>query len=196
MPFARKRVDHAADALKPDFEMFDARLDYTEGLQNDAGDDLVYVQKGASAGRKSERLALTEQAVADAGFDEFVRQNWEELQSGKKLPLDFLVPSRLAVYSFKVQKTHTHEVDGESASVFRLGLSGVLGWFVSGIDVTYRDSDRQLLQFEGLSNVRDPLGDNYVARIVFPDADRSESADPQAFEAASSEPLVSRCAPG
>lgn len=196
LPFARKRVDHAADPLKPSFEMFDARLGYTEGLENQAGDDLVYFQKGANERRRSERLALTEQAVADAGFDEFVRRNWTELQSGKKLPLDFLVPSRLSVYSFKVQKTHSHEVDGEPASVFRLGLSGVLGWFVSGIDVTYRDRDQALLQFEGLSNVRDPAGDNYVARIVFPDADRLESADPQAFEAARSEPLVSQCVTG
>lgn len=195
--FARKQIDHGADALKPSFEMFDARLDYTEGLQNGSGDsDLVYVQKGATAQRQSERLTLDGAAVADAGFDEFVRRNWSELQSGRKLPLDFLVPSRLSVYSFKVQKTGSATIDGESASVFRLGLSGLLGWFVSGIDVTYRDSDRQLLQFEGLSNVRDPGGDNYVARIVFADADRRQNADAAIFEQARSEALVSECTSG
>ncbi len=191
--FARKQIDHQVDALKPSFEMFDARLDYTEGLENGSGAGLVYVQQGSESERRSEHLKLTGRSVADAGFDEFVRRNWSDLQSGRKLPLDFLVPSRLSVYSFKVQKTRGTTVDGEPASVFRLGLSGVLGWFVSGIDVTYRDSDRQLLQFEGLSNVRDPAGDNYVARIVFADADRLDNAEAGVFEQARSEALVSTC---
>lgn len=192
--FARKTIDHSVDALRPSFELYDARLDYTEGLQTGPGDDLVYVKARDDSDRRSESLSLTEQAVADAGFDQFVRQNWDALQGGDKLRFDFLVPSRLSVLSFRVQKTHEHQVEGQTASVFRLGLSGVLGWFVSGIDVTYRDSDRQLLQFEGLSNVRDPAGDNYVARIVFPDSER-RNGDEQDLSRARSEPLVSSCAP-
>ena len=191
--FARKRIDHRSDPLRPSFELYDARLNYTEGLQNGPDRDLVYVQDG-DEGRQSEALRLTEQAVADAGFDQFVRLNWDTLQRGDKLRFDFLVPSRLSVLSFKVQKTHTHTVDGQPASVFRLGLSGVLGWFVSGIDVTYRDSDRQLLEFEGLSNVRDPDGDNYVARIVFPDNER-QNGQADALTLAQNEPLVSSCSP-
>ncbi|MCB1607690.1 MAG: hypothetical protein KDI71_12000 [Xanthomonadales bacterium] len=192
-PFARKVMQMGADQLRPSFEMTDARLNYVEGLDRRESNALVYVQRDGE--RDSELLELGQQAVADAGFDAFVRQNWQQLQAGERVRFDFLVPSRLSVMSFKVYKLREDLIDGAPASTFSLNLSGILGWFVSGLEVSYRDQDQALLRFEGLSNVRDPEGDNYVARIEFKDQDRQEDADPALLSAAREEPLVSQCAP-
>ena len=35
-------------------------------------------------------------ALSDAGFDEFIRDNWTPLVAGESVPLRFAVPSRLA----------------------------------------------------------------------------------------------------
>ena len=78
--------------------------------------------------------------------------------------------------------------------VFRLALGGLLGLVVSGIDVSYDADNRMLMRFSGLTNVRDPDGENYVARIDFPPDERRNEAGADALEAARSATLVSACA--
>jgi len=132
--------------------------------------------------------------VGDAGFDRFVIDHWQKLLAGETVHFHFLVPSRLDYLGFKVRHLGREQIGGRSAEVFRLALGGLLGLIVSGIDVAYEAESRILLRFEGLSNVRDPEGDNYVARIEFPLDARRVEPDASALEAARSVPLVSACA--
>lgn len=194
-PFARKHMRTGAAPLQPTFEMQDARLGYVEGFQAIEQGWEVYFQRAADRPRDSERLEVPAEGVVDAGFDAFVRQRWEALLSGKKLKIAFLVPSRLDFLDFKVQHLRAETEAGEPAQVFRLALSGMLGWFVDGIDVWYADADRRLLRFDGLSNVRAPDGANYTARIRFP-KDRIQSGlDPADWEAALNIKLGTGCPP-
>lgn len=192
-PFARKRMLVGPDPLRPTFEMRDARLGYAEGLRETKGQLEVFYQRDRTAAEETEKLELPAELVADAGFDEFVRKHWDELLGGDKVAFDFLVPSRLEYLSFKVKHLRQEEEAGRKAEVFRLSLSGVLGWFLDGIDVWYAADDRSLLRFDGLSNVRNAEGDNYTARIVFPADRKFEDADGSALAAALALPLVERC---
>ena len=187
-PFARKRVDYRGAAAAPDFQFEDIRSGYREGLRRDAGGAQVYVDRPDA---EAERAPLPEGAlVADAGFDQWVRREWPRLISGESVPMQFLVPSRLTSYGFKV-----YEVEGESSGDrvdegrrFRLRLGGLLGWFAPHIDVVYAEADRRLLRFEGLSNLRDDSGEAPLkVRIDFPE--RPRPADAEAFERLAAEPL-------
>jgi hypothetical protein len=144
---------------------------------------------------ESETLSVPGTLVADAGFDSFVRERWAQLLEGDKLRFDFLVPSRLDFLSLKVQRLRADTEDGVPAQVFRLSLSGVLGWFLDGIDVWYADDDRSLLRFDGLSNVRDERGENYTARIRFPRSAIRNEVSAETFAEALAQPLVERCTP-
>lgn len=191
--FARKRMEVGPDPLRPSFEMRDARLGYAEGLRENAGQLEVFYQRDRASAEERETLVLPPELVADAGFDEFVRKHWDELLRGDKVAFDFLVPSRLEYLSFKVRHLREEKEAGRDAQVFRLSLSGVLGWFLDGIDVWYATDDRSLLRFDGLSNVRNAEGDNYTARILFPADLKREEADGSAQAAALALPLVERC---
>ena len=70
----------------------------------------------------------------------------------------------------------------------------MLGLVVSGIDVSYDAQSRVLMRFQGLTNVRDPGGDNYVARIDFPSDARRAEPGPEALEAARTVALATSCA--
>jgi hypothetical protein len=192
-PFARKRMQSAGPALRPTFELRDARIGYVEGYRSDGKDHAVYFQRGTKQALETETLKLPDELVVDAGFDEFVRQRWDTLMSGKKLSFDFLVPSRLDYLSFKVQHIRADREDGVPAQVFRLSLTGVLGWFLDGIDVWYADGDRSLLRFDGLSNMRDEAGENYMVRIRFPRAAIQAQSTAEAFQEASELELVQTC---
>ena len=184
-PFARKKVDYRGSSLAPEFAFEDARLGYGEGLRRRTGVESVWVREGAGVAERSAALGDDTRLVADAGFDEFIRDNWSSLVSGQSVPLRFAVPSRLQSLGFKVDRQGSVQLGGEPAETFRLRLGGLLGWIAPHIDVAYGRDSRRLLRFEGLSNLRDDDGESQlVARIEFPSPARAASETQwQAFAA-------------
>jgi hypothetical protein len=187
--FARKQLDYRGAAMAPAFRLEDARTGYAEGLERSGAGETVFVREGPGAAEQQAPLeAASAPRVVDAGFDEFVRANWNALLSGETVPLEFAVPSRLEGIRFKVYRVQSDEVGAEPAEVFRLRLGGLLGWIAPHIDVAYGRDTQRLLRFEGLSNLREDDGEGQlVARIEFPaKAVAAQEAQWQAFAA---EPL-------
>jgi len=185
--FARKRIDYAGSALAPAFHFEDARLGYREGLRRGPGGQELWVQRSPGDAERSASLDAGTALVADAGFDEFVRRQWQPLLAGDAVKLQFAVPSRLDSYDFTVRRRGSDRVAGEDAEVFRLRLGGLLGLLAPHIDVAYARDSRRLLRFEGLSNLRDEDGEPLQARIDFPTPVRP--ADEARWQALASEPL-------
>ncbi len=173
-PFARKQVEYV-DRFAPDFDTIDVSRGLHEGLRSRSGQREVFYRETTADTEVTKRLPAVTGLVADAGFDEFVRGHWDALMSGQSLELDFLVPSRLGVHEFRVSHLRAAVTDGIPAQVFRLRLSGLLGFVLPAIEVLYSDSQRTLLRYEGLSNLQDADGNQYKARIVFPPKDRLTS---------------------
>ena len=191
-PFAVKRVTYVAGSLTPDFELEDARLAYREGVRTTPRGREVFVHESKKKGEKTAKLPKGKGLVADAAFDDFVRRYWDTLQSGKTIELDFLVPSDLEAMGFKVKKASDASVFGQPGSLVRLQFDAWFGGMLPSLDVTYSNDRRELLRFEGLSNLRDLDGDNYTARIDF-DPKSRQPLDPVARDAAAKEPLVKSC---
>ncbi|MFM7708242.1 MAG: hypothetical protein ACKO9D_09525, partial [Gammaproteobacteria bacterium] len=175
--FARKVLTYSVAREQPEFTMTDARSGHVEGLRRTAAGPRVFVKENAGSPQREAAVPAGAATVSDAGFDEFVRLHWDELEAGKTVRFPFLIPSRLDSLTFKVSKHREATVEGAPASVIRLNLSGVFGWFLPYIEVAYRRSDRSLLRYEGLSNIRDAKGGNMVAVIRFPPAERRAVTD-------------------
>lgn len=192
--FARKRVSYGDTPTTPTFALEDGRFGYREGLRRDGERLTAYVKRDQERPETQGEIAAAESLVVDAGFDEFVRARWDALQRGDGLPISFLVPSRQRTYTFRLKRLGAEQIEGAAATRLRLSLGGVLGWFLPHIDVSYRDRDRRLMRFEGLTNIRIDPEDTYVARIEFPP--RLESTlTPEAWDAALAEPITA-CQPG
>lgn len=189
--FARKELQYGPTREIPEFTLTDARTGYQEGLRRAERGLRVFQRPANGAPPRDVPIDATGMLVADAGFDAFVRAQWNELEAGRTVRFSFLVPSKLDALPFKISKHAETQIEGVPASVIRLALSGVLGWVVPNIDVTYRKSDRMLLRYEGVTNMRDVKGANLVARIDFPNTERRETTVDLA--AVRAEPLTSRC---
>lgn len=190
--FARKELRYGAIREEPEFTFTDERTGYLEGLRRTTAGLRVFQQESSQASRREASVPQNIVVVSDAGFDEFVRKHWNELEAGKSLRFPFLVPSRLDYLSFKVKKHRETRIDGQPASVIRLNLSGVLGWFLPYIEVTHRKADRLLKRYEGLTNIRDSKGDYQIAVIDFPMSARRVLSAAN-LERLRAEPLVARC---
>ncbi len=194
--FGRKIMRIDANAQVPAFDFVDQRTGYKEGIRRTAKGLEVYSQLNRNKDLASEILdADVQRLVGDAGFDEFVRANWTSLLAGQSVKLNFIVPGELDYIGFKLNWQGKTTIDGETAQVFKLAPSGLLGWIVDGIEVTYTDRDRRLARFAGLSNLRDLNSKNYQVDIRFPAATANESADATQFSAAKNQVLIASCAP-
>lgn len=191
-PYARKVVRYTDWAGAPDFEMIDARDGWRERVETDGVARLVSVREREGGRERSARLEVPDALVIDAGFDDFVRGQWDRLASGERVDFVFLVPSRLDVMRFKVRRVGETTIDGEPAMVFRLGLGAWYSFLLPHIDVSYRIASRRLARFEGLTNQRTPGGGHVPARIEFP-AEARRPLGEGAIEAALSVALDGRC---
>lgn len=170
-PFARKTVSYV-DPLAPNFELEDASDGMREGIHGDGGGRTVFFRAASDEAEKSAALPKVPGLVADAGFDEYVRANWQPLTADKTLRINFLIPSRLDDLGFRVEELRRDQLDGVPVDVFRLKLAGFFGWFLPGIDVYYGAQDHVLLRYVGLSDLRAKSGDNYKVDIEFDPKDR------------------------
>jgi len=189
--FARKELSYGATREEPQFTYVDARSGYTEGLQRAGAALQVFQRESGSAQLRRAAVPANIVVVSDAGFDEFVRKHWSDLEAGRSVKFPFLIPSRLDYLNFRISKHGESVVEGAPVSVIRLNLSGFLGWFLPYIEVQYRKSDRVLMRYKGLTNVRDEQGDNHTAQIDFPARERTAATVDLAQLRAT--PLVARC---
>lgn len=189
--FGRKTLTYGDNPVVPTFRMEDARWGYVEQLEAGPEGLTISVQRPGEAPQTGVIAVDDANLVADAGYDEFVRRRWDELSTGDKVRLDFVVPSRLTYYGFAVQKQREERVDDSAVKVFSLGLSGFFGMFLPKIEVAYDAETRELRRFVGLTNIRDVEGDNVEARINFPRG--SEAIDAARASQAATEPLSGRC---
>ena len=143
--FARKVVDYRASLQGPSLEMQDLRRGETVRVQGDLGEDVV----------------------VDAGFDHYVRLRWEQLARGDTVRFAFLVAGRDAPLDMAASR-----LDSQSCPpmrvCFRVALDNwLLSRLVSPISLEYDERSRRLLQFRGVSNIRDVDGSSQQVRIEY-----------------------------
>ena len=190
--FARKRIDYAGTSLVPDFEMVDARLGYREGVRREGAARTVFVQRGPLREERTGPLPPVQGLVADAGFDEFVRQHWDALVAGETVRFPFLLPSKIDWFDFKVRRATGVDDADEGTLVIRLSLGAWWAFLLPHVDVRYALAERELVRYTGITSVRDPAGRNDEARIEFAPGDR-RPLDAGALQAALAVPLAGAC---
>ena len=191
-PFARKWVRDHGRPTSPDVDLEDARRGYREGVRRRAdGRREVFVRRDAGSAERSALLDDAPAPVIDAGFDAFLRAQWNlDPDTGLRVP--FLLPSRLGTLDLKVRRLSDQVIDGRPVRRFRLGLDSLVGFALPHLDVAYDARSRALWRFRGIANIRDVDGRNLSVRIDFappePIADASA-----AVQDAARQPLTGRC---
>lgn len=112
------------------------------------------------------------QAVADAGFDEFVRLNWDRLAAGERLVMNFLMPSRLDFVSLQLRHREipsgtTDTKAGQTLWIQATPANSLLRLFVDPIDLYYQRDSRRLIRYSGISNLMDPSGSSMTVDIHY-----------------------------
>lgn len=167
-----KHVDFRRGEVAPEFVLRNIQTGHSEAASADSRKLEVRFRASQSAPVKTEALELPEGAIVDAGFDRFVENNWDALMRGDSFVRPFLVPSRLEFMDFRIRRID--DGSDESRAVFEMAVdSALLRLFAPAITVAYDPESRSLLEYDGVSNMRDSSGNNFDVKIRF-DGSRRE----------------------
>lgn len=109
--------------------------------------------------------------VIDAGFDNYVKSNWDKLVNSESLKFQFPIASREILVELKINlKDCSYKTKTDTC--FRLEIDN---WFLrllsDPIELGYDTSLRRLSRYRGLSNIGDGAGEGLVVdlRYRYPD---------------------------
>ena len=163
---ATKENQYYQNAAAPSFHLQDLRSNYREQAHyNNDGSLELSVQEGAAAKIQSKRINdLPEDLIVDAGFDDFVRRHWSELETGKSVSFSFASAARLDLIDFRLQQKNINK-DNLVLSM-RLN-SRLIAWLLDPIELTYNRQTKRLMHYRGLSNIQDGEGNTYSTDIRY-----------------------------
>ena len=105
--------------------------------------------------------------VVDAGFDNFVRSKWDSLESGEVVKFPFLIPGFEKPLKMRAQRADEDKCTAAELCLEIVLDSWLLGMLVDPIALSYSRSERKLLRFQGISNLRGSDGESLDVDIRY-----------------------------
>lgn len=106
---------------------------------------------------------LTENTVIDAGFDAFIRSNFDSLRQGETTRLEFAVPGQRRLLGMNLNFAGATE--GLNHFIIE-PASWLVRLIIPSINLYYNEN-RQLVQYQGFSNLKPAPGESRQVRIDF-----------------------------
>ena len=155
---------------QPNFNQQDIRFGETLSSQRQDGELLLSYKETSEDQADQRNVKIKQPLVVDAGFDYFVRENWQSLQAGQAVSFYYAFPSRqqLVKLAIRAESGSACQRDPQHSCFQIKPASWVLTLFVAPIDLIY-DQQKRLLQFSGLSNIKGSDGQpqNVVIRYHY-----------------------------
>lgn len=164
---AEKALDFSQDRYIPLMRTIYRQTGYEERITRvDAGSvTMETLREGKSTIRQVQRAPLM---AADSGFHAFIQAQLDELVAGNTVQLNFGVIAQHSSFKFRIRRTGL-QAGGEQQ---RLQLvaepDSLLRMLIDPLRLVYDARSRDLLEYEGLSNITDPqTGKPARVRIVY-----------------------------
>lgn len=158
--FTVKELSFGRSDIAPAFEQFNTLTGELIKLENSPSGKLILsYKKNADASIEESGFDVTENLVVDAGFDNFIKNNWSSLQAKEIVKFIYLMPTRGKTIELELASTGCNE------SRMCMEIRPENSWlrmFASPIYLEYDASARQLKKFTGKGNITDKNG-NYLS---------------------------------
>lgn len=164
---AVKDVNYRRSFLAPEFRQKNFR--YSEFMAVEWLDEKLLIRYGNGPSDKAEKKVLFPDfpLVIDAGFDYFIRENWNSLLEGERIEFRYAAPSRLSLVDLVVESTPCDNSDNDMACFQISSPNWLIRLFLKSIELTYSVADQRLSRFSGLASMTDQYGDGLEVNIVY-----------------------------
>lgn len=153
---ARKELDFRSSPIAPGLTLINYRSDEVTRVIRDEPENLV----------------------VDAGFDNFIRTIWDDLDGGKSARFPFLVAGFDKPFNMRATRAATTGCTRKQLCLEIKLDSWLLGMLASPIELLYSRESRQLLRFSGVSNMKGVNGEALNVNILYTYGDELLMAGP------------------
>jgi len=154
----RKVLDFSADPFVPAYRLDLLIEGYSEGVTGKPGALAMFRQEGRGA--KFETASYDGQPgllAADSGLHPLIRAHFPELMAGNKVKFRLVVSGSLDVFRFRARRIGDTTFEGRPAVQIELEPDSLLSWLTKPLELVYEPERRKLVDYRGISNVRDPV---------------------------------------
>jgi hypothetical protein len=170
--FATKDLNYTTNPATPSVLQRDFR--FGEVRQAEVSDLKIELHYQANNHKKNSSAAINAKNVdvIDAGFDNFVRAHWDELQSSKTISINFASMSHLKTLPLRISSQPLKSCDSDinpNAPTYCLYVeidNIFLRMLLGNIKLIY-DQQRRLQEFNGVVNILSEKESNQTAKIHY-----------------------------
>lgn len=175
---AEKQLDYEFSPFAPNVTQKDNRQGELRHLQysKDGNRFLLEYKKNQEAEKKSvfaEAQTGELPMVADAGFDQFVKGNWQQLIVGQAISFSFLSPIHTRTIDLTIKIADRKSCGGIALDTEQLACftvkpkSSMLRLFAKPLYLVYNKSSQRIAVFSGVVNLVNAEGKPKVADIYY-----------------------------
>ena len=167
-----KQMDFFRSQTAPAIDQTDLRTGSRFFTRHEEGRLQIGYQRDADTALRTDTMRLIPNLIVDAGFDPFVRSQWDALSAGRAVSASFLVPSRLGTITVSIAPVPREECAQVQGDVLCLmvrpaGMLRIASWFVEPLRLAYDLEQQRLLMYRGLSNLLDARGKPQDVLVLF-----------------------------
>jgi len=155
--------DYERSLAMPTYVFRDYRNGREEGLRLQDGRYVIF-HRDAQGAEKTRKLEDVEDVYSCQGWHYYVVNHLDRLEEDQDFTLELVFPDKLRTYPFKVEKTGA---DGDTVFVRVRFAYRALSWLVPKLELKYDRKSRELLEFQGVSNIFDENDDLQEVRITY-----------------------------
>lgn len=150
-----KTLDFSQDPFVPLMRTVYAPIGQEEAITRVEG-GTVMMETVRDGQRKAKEVARPQSMAVDSGFHAFVQAKLDELQSGKTIPMQLGVISQFDHFRFRIRRAEGSAEQAPGQVALRVEADSMLRLMVPTVNLVYDTRSKDMLEYEGLSNIVDP----------------------------------------
>ncbi len=167
-----KSLNFSRSVTAPAIDQLDQRTGTRVFTRHADGSLEAGYQRDAEAQLRTDSVRLAPDLIVDAGFDPFVRSQWQRLTAGESVKASFFLPARMDTITVSIAPVPREECEQAPGEVLCLvvkpaGMLRVVGWFVEPLRLAYDIEQQRLQMFRGVSNLLDDEGRPQDVVVLF-----------------------------
>lgn len=148
---AELESDYTLSLALPTYVFKDFRRNYEEGLRYRQGRYYIF-NRDASKGDQEKLLEDSANVFSCQGWHYYVIHHLDRIEKGESFALKLIFPAKLRAYPFKIEKVRS---EGRILHIRVRFAYWMLSWIVPHLDLVYDLTERNLVQYRGVSNIFD-----------------------------------------
>lgn len=164
---AKKVLVYRSKLYQPEVFQKDLRFGEWRLAYKDGNNWKIGFQKDEQSELKFETLSDSD-FIVDAGFDEYLQRNWNNVSKGERSVFSFVSIPHLKKVDLRAKPTACSDKDNTSLKCFEVKINNfVFRLFSGALNLAYSSDTKQLQTFEGVVNILNDDKKTEKARITY-----------------------------